>query len=126
MQELAEHLDAFQPGVASGDLVFVGERGGVLRRSFLARVLKPAATRVGLAVGVRAGLDFHGLRHIATSLMVASGEHPGVMQGRLGHSNPVLTIGSTRTSPTTSIVPPRIGWAGCSTMGAFRTKSAPG
>ena len=93
MQELAEHLDAFRPDAASGDLVFVGERGGVLRRSFLARVLKPAATRVGLAVGVRAGLDFHGLRHIATSLMVASGEHPRVMQGRLGHSNPVLTIG---------------------------------
>ena len=93
MQELAEHLDAFRPGAASGDLVFVGERGGILRRSFLARVLKPAATRVGLGVGVRAGLDFHGLRHIATSLMVASGEHPRVMQGRLGHSNPVLTIG---------------------------------
>jgi hypothetical protein len=62
MQELAEHLDAFRPGAASGGLVFVGERGGVLRRTFLARVLKPAATRVGLAVGVRAGLDFHGLR----------------------------------------------------------------
>jgi hypothetical protein len=38
-------------------LVFVGERGGVLRRTFLARVLKPAATRVGLAVGLRAGLE---------------------------------------------------------------------
>jgi hypothetical protein len=47
MQELAEHLDAFRPGAGSGDLVFVGARGGILRRSFLARVLKPAATRVG-------------------------------------------------------------------------------
>jgi integrase len=112
--------------IASSDLVFVGERGGVLRRSFLARVLKPAATRVGLAVGVRAGLDFHGLRHIATSLMVASGEHPRVMQDRLGHSNPVLTIGLYAHVPDESIVPPRTGWAGCSTMGAFRTKSAPG
>jgi hypothetical protein len=34
MQELPEHLDAFRPGAGSGDLVFVGARGGILRRSF--------------------------------------------------------------------------------------------
>jgi integrase len=93
MEELAQHLETFRTGAIPDDLVFMGERGGILRPHFLARVLKPAATRAGLPVGVRSGLDFHGLRHVATSLMVASGEHPRVMQGRLGHSNPTFTIG---------------------------------
>lgn len=93
MAELARHLETFRPGADADDLVFVGERGGILRRTFLARVLKPAAARAGLPVGARSGLDFHGLRHVATSLMVAGGEHPRVMQGRLGHSHPGLTIG---------------------------------
>jgi site-specific recombinase XerD len=39
--------------------------------------------------GERAGLDpaltFHGLCHVAASLMVEQGEHPRVIQGRLGH-----------------------------------------
>jgi integrase len=125
-RKVAEHLDSFRPVAASGDLVFVCERGGALPRSLLARVLKPAATRVGLAVGVRAGLDFHGLRHIATSLMVASREHPRVMQGRLGHSNPVLTIGLY------AHVPDDVDRAAADRLGRLlddarvRTKSAPG
>jgi integrase len=91
--ELARHLAEFRPGAAGDDLVFVGERGGVLRRSFLARYLKPAASAVGLPVGRREGIDFHGLRHIATSFMVSTGEHPKVMQSRLGHATPNLTLG---------------------------------
>lgn len=46
-----------------------------------------------MPVGRRAGIDFHGLRHVAASLMVASGEHPKVMQARLGHSSQELTMG---------------------------------
>jgi integrase len=126
MQELAEHLDAFRPDAASGDLVFVGERGGVLRRSFLARVLKPAATRVGLAVGVRAGLDFTASATSRPRSWSPAVSIPGSCRVVSGTAIPCSRSGSTRTSPTTSIVPPRIGWAGCSTMGAFRTKSAPG
>lgn len=91
--ELARHLATYRPGVGPDDLIFVGARGAVLRRHFLARILKPAAERVGLPVGRREGLDFHGLRHIATSLMVATGEHPRVMQARLGHATPNLTLG---------------------------------
>ena len=93
MEDLARHLETFRARAVPDDLIFLGERGGILRRHFLSRVLKPAAAQAGLPVGVRSGLDFHGLRHVATSLMVASGEHPRVMQGRLGHSNPALTIG---------------------------------
>jgi integrase len=90
---LARHLAEFRPGASQEDLVFVGERGGILRRSFLARYLKPAAEAIGLPVGKREGIDFHGLRHIAASFMVSTGEHPKVMQSRLGHATPNLTLG---------------------------------
>lgn len=45
------------------------------------------------AVGIDDALTFHGLRHVATSLMVASGEHPRVIQARLGHADPALSMG---------------------------------
>lgn len=93
LDEFARHLAEYRPGALDDDLVFVGERGGILRRSFLARYLKPAAEAVGLPVGKREGIDFHGLRHIATSFMVSTGEHPKVMQSRLGHATPNLTLG---------------------------------
>jgi integrase len=93
VNELARHLSEHRPGATQDDLVFVGERGGLLRRSFLARYLKPAAQAVNLPVGAREGIDFHGLRHIAASFMVSTGEHPKVMQSRLGHATPNLTLG---------------------------------
>jgi integrase len=93
LEELARHLATYRSQAEPDDLCFVGERGGVLRRHFLARVLKPALVRVGLPAGRRTGIDFHGLRHVAASLMVASGEHPKVMQARLGHSSQELTMG---------------------------------
>jgi integrase len=91
--ELDKHVRTFRADAEPDALVFTGPRGGVLRRHFLPRVLKPAAEKVGLPVGRREGLDFHGLRHAATSLMVATGEHPRVMQARLGHATPHLTLG---------------------------------
>jgi integrase len=93
VDELARHLAEHRRGADGDDLVFLGPRGGILRRHFLARILKPAAAAVGLPVGKREGLDFHGLRHSATSMMVATGEHPRVMQARLGHATPNLTLG---------------------------------
>ena len=90
---LAQHLATFRPDAGPDDLIFIGERGGILRRSFLARVLKPALERAGLPVGRREGIDFHGLRHIATTMMVETNEHPSVMQARLGHATPTLTLG---------------------------------
>jgi integrase len=86
---IAEHRSYASPQ----DLLFVGSRGGILRRSFLARYFKPACEKVGLPTGRREGIDFHGLRHIATSFMVSTGEHPRVMQHRAGHATPNLTIG---------------------------------
>lgn len=71
------------------DLIFTGPKGGLLRRSFLARTLKPAVARAGLPETI----TFHGLRHVATSLMVATGEHPRVIQARLGPADPHLSMG---------------------------------
>lgn len=89
VERLATHLAEFRPGIALDELIFLGPRGGILRRSFRARVLKPAL----LAAGLDGALSLHGLRHVATSLMVASGEHPRVIQARLGHADPTLSMG---------------------------------
>jgi integrase len=89
VDELAAHIAEHRPGVAPGDLVFIGRRGGILRRSFESRTFKPAVA----AAGLPDGLTFHGLRHVAASLMVANGEHPKVIQHRLGHADPSISIG---------------------------------
>jgi integrase len=38
-------------------------------------------------------LTFHGLRHVATTLMIANNEHPKVIQHRLGHADPAMSLG---------------------------------
>lgn len=86
-EALADHLAEHRAGAAGDDLVFTGPEGGPLRRSFEARVLKPAVSKAGLD----RALTFHGLRHVATSLMVEAGEHPRVVQARLGHATARLS-----------------------------------
>jgi integrase len=88
IDELAGHLAEHRPGAGPDDLVFVGARGGPLRRSFEARFFKPAVERAGLDPA----LTFHGLRHVAASLMVEMGEHPRVIQARLGHATSRLSM----------------------------------
>ena len=86
--ELAQHLAANRPGTNPGDLVFTNPEGGPLRRYFAERVFIPAVERAGLDPA----LTFHGLRHVAASLMVEQGEHPRVIQGRLGHATARLSM----------------------------------
>lgn len=88
VEEMAEHLRRYRPGVGQDDLVFTGPAGGTLRRSFGARVFNPAVVRAGLP----SELTFHGLRHVATSFMVEDGEHPRVIQHRLGHATARLSM----------------------------------
>ena len=89
IEALAVHIQQYRAGAGGDEPLFTGPRGGLLRRNFLARVLRPAAVEVGLPGAVTT----HGLRHVATSLMVEAGEHPRVMQRRLGHADPRLTLG---------------------------------
>ena len=88
VDELAEHLRQYRPGAGRDDLVFTGPSGGTLRRSFAARVLNPAVVRAGLPEE----LTFHGLRHVAASFLVDAGEHPRVIQHRLGHATARLSM----------------------------------
>jgi len=69
--------------------VFLGPRGGILRRSFEARIFRPAVE----AAGLPPALTFHGLSHVATTLMIANNEHPKVIQHRLGHADPAMSLG---------------------------------
>ncbi|MGI8808130.1 MAG: tyrosine-type recombinase/integrase [Acidimicrobiales bacterium] len=69
--------------------MFTGPAGGTLRRSFAARVFNRAVAHAGLPDE----LTFHGLRHVATSFMgVEDGEHPRVIQHRLGHATARLSM----------------------------------
>jgi integrase len=70
IDELAQQLAEHRTGVA-GDreaLVFVGPRGGVLRRRFGERTFAPAVVKAGLDPL----LTFHGLRHAAITTMEMS------------------------------------------------------
>ena len=68
--------------------MFTSPAGGPLRgTNFRTRVWEPAVRQAGLE-----SLTFHGLRHAAASFMVDGGEHPRVIQHRLGHSTARLSL----------------------------------
>ena len=77
--------------LAKGNLagpVFCDRRGGWLRKSnFTRRVLKPMLKRAALP-----DIRFHDLRHGHATLMLSLGEHPKVVQERLGHAQISLTM----------------------------------
>lgn len=85
IDELAAHAARFER--ADDDPFFVGPKGGALRRSFAARTFTPAET----LAGIDERITFHGLRHVAASLMVEAGVHPRVIQQRLGHATARLS-----------------------------------
>ena len=85
---MAQHLSLYRPGADRHDLVFTGPEGGTLRRSFAARVFNPAVARAGLPDEP----TFQELRHVAASFLVDAGEHPRVIQHRLGHATSRLSM----------------------------------
>lgn len=58
------------------------EPGNVVRRSFVPLLAQAGCPRV----------RFHDLRHTAATLLLAQGEHPKVVQERLGHSTIAVTM----------------------------------
>jgi integrase len=93
MDELAGHLANHRPGVVGANidtesLIFLGPRGGILRRRFGERILKPAAARAGLPDS----LTFHGLRHSAVTAMADAGVPYNVTQARAGHATARMTM----------------------------------
>lgn len=85
-EELAGHLAEWAPG--RDGFVFSAPQGGpLLRRNFRRREWLPA---VRLSVGEP--MRFHDLRHTHAAMLIAQGEHPKVIQNRLGHSSIKTTL----------------------------------
>jgi integrase len=84
LEDLARQVE----GKAPGDLVFVGERGGVMRsQTFQRAVLTRAVAELGIP-----GFHPHELRHTAASLAIASGADIKIVQQMLGHKKATMTL----------------------------------
>lgn len=87
MAELVAHMDAYTKADPDS-LVFTGERGVVVRRSWFFRYYwKPAITATGLD-----GLRFHDLRHTFVALWVSLGRNPKEVSRAAGHSSVAFTL----------------------------------
>jgi integrase len=85
VDELAQHLAQHADG--SG-LLFSAPSGGPIRRTnFRRRVWLPA-----VRASVGEPCTFHDLRHTHAALLIAQGEHPKVIQERLGHASIKTTL----------------------------------
>ena len=86
---LADELKAYLEAMTDPDgWVFPAPKGGPMRRNqFRRRVWEPATDKAGLK-----GFRFHDLRHTSAALLIAQGEHPKVIQSRLGHASISTTL----------------------------------
>jgi len=96
---LAEHIAARRLTAADSEqLLFVGRRGGPLNYShWRQRVWVPACERASLP-----GLQFHDLRRVNATGMVAEGVDPKTAQVRFGHTDIRLTLGLYAQAVTAS------------------------
>ncbi len=85
VEEIAQHL-ATHPDESG--LIFTAPGGGPIRRAnFRRRIWKPA-----VETSVGEPCTFHDLRHTHAALLIAHGEHPKVIQERLGHASIKTTL----------------------------------
>ena len=80
--ELRDHLDRYAERGRHG-LVFVGPKGGRLRRSNFNKIWSKAAASAGVP-----GAHFHDLRHTGGTLAAIEGATTKELMARLGHSSP--------------------------------------
>ena len=85
---LVDELDALKAGKGPKDLLFTGDRGGVLRNGNFRRDVFDHAAR---AAGPD-GLTPHELRHTAASLAVGAGANVKAVQRMLGHASAAMTL----------------------------------
>ena len=81
MPELRNHLDRYAERGRRG-LVFVGPKGGKLRRSNFNKIRSKAATAAGVP-----NAHFHDLRHTGGTLAATTGTTTEELMARLGHSS---------------------------------------
>jgi integrase len=85
VEELAQHLATYPD---NSGLIFTAQGGGPIRRTNLRRrIWLPA-----VAASVGESCTFHDLRHSHAALLIAQGEHPKVIQARLGHASIKTTL----------------------------------
>jgi integrase len=88
IEALVRHKARMMPEGFLAGPVFPDTEGSWLRKSnFTRKVFKPLLKKAGLP-----DVRFHDLRHGHATLMLSLGEHPKVVQERLGHSQISLTL----------------------------------
>ncbi len=80
----ARHLHTYPPVDGT---VFTTEKGAFLRRGSFNRIWRQAVTD-----SVGSPCRIHDLRHTHASWLIAAGEHPKIIQSRLGHSSIQVTM----------------------------------
>jgi integrase len=73
---------AIGPGYTDRDLVFATVNGRSIHPNIVSRAYAKLIERAGVP-----RIQFHDLRHTSATLLLASGEHPKVVQERLGHAS---------------------------------------
>ncbi|MGW3818311.1 tyrosine-type recombinase/integrase [Streptomyces sp. NPDC005046] len=86
MPELAHHLAEHAEAGRTG-LVFVGARGGVLRRNNFGRIWLRTLASAGLG-----DVHFHDLRHTGNTLAATGGATTRELMQRMGHSSVRATL----------------------------------
>jgi integrase len=84
IEDLAQHVEY----KSADDLVFMGERGAMMRSGTFRRAALIEAAKV---IGIP-GFHPHELRHTAASLAIASGADVKVVQQMLGHKSATMTL----------------------------------
>jgi integrase len=85
-QQLEERL-IMGAGFTDHDLVFCRPDGGALHPERFSRTFEIEAERAGVP-----RIRLHDLRHTWATLALSAGEHPKVVQERLGHANVSITL----------------------------------
>jgi integrase len=85
-RQLAERL-IMGAGFTDHGLVFCRPDGGPLHPERFSRTFEIEAARAGLP-----RIRLHDLRHTWATLALAAGEHPKIVQERLGHANVSITL----------------------------------
>ena len=81
--DLEQHIGRYTEGGASG-LVFVGVKGGRLRRANFRKIWLRAVR----GAGIRDGFRFHDLRHTGNTLAAATGASTRELMVRMGQASP--------------------------------------
>lgn len=86
VKELLRHVERFTAGTAE-ELLFLGDKGGPLRRHVFNAEFRAARQSVGLAE-----VRFHDLRHSALTMLAATGATVAELQAHAGHASPAAAL----------------------------------